>query len=336
MTSRERMRRALDFDTPDRLPREVWLLPATRLAHGAALDAFLERWPGDISQVKGGRCPARKAKGDPYQPGQSTDEWGCVFDNLLEGVHGEVRDPLVKDWSDLDKVEPPVEWLTVDTEAVNAFCRATDKFVFASGWARLWERLQFLRGSENALMDLADPDDEFFTLLDLIHDFYLKQYEVWARTEVDALVMMDDWGSQIALLCHPDTWRAWFKPRYAEYTRIAHEAGKKFFMHSDGFISDIYPDLIEIGVDAINSQLFCMDIEELGRRHRGQITFWGEIDRQQILPNGTEAETRAAVRRVAEALYRPEGGIIAQFSFAGDTKLENAEAVFDEWRKIGG
>jgi hypothetical protein len=144
---------------------------------------------------------------------------------------------------------------------------------------------------------------------------------------------MDDWGSQSSLLISPETWRRLFKPLYAEYIRVAHESGKKFFMHSDGYILDIYEDLIEIGLDAINSQLFCMNIEEIGKRFAGRLTFWGEIDRQHILPNGSTDEARAAVRRVHENLWR-NGGCLAQFSFEGETRMANAEAVFDEWTRL--
>ena len=98
---------------------------------------------------------------------------------------------------------------------------------------------------------------------------------------------MDDWGSQKSLLINPKQWRKIFKPLYKEYIDLAHQAGKKIFMHSDGYIFDIYGDLIELGLDAINSQLFIMDIEEIGKHFGGQITFWGEIDRQHLLPHGT-------------------------------------------------
>ena len=93
---------------------------------------------------------------------------------------------------------------------------------------------------------------------------------------------------------------------------------------------DIYEDLIEIGVDAINSQLFCMDIEEIGRQFAGRITFWGEIDRQHVMHTGTVAEVHAAVQRVIAALYRPAGGVIAQFELGADP-LANADAVFQMW-----
>lgn len=334
MKSRERVLRCLNFDRPDRPARDLWMLPAARITHGnAAIDDFRKRWPVDIVQCTVGRPRSRLAAGDPYVAGTATDEWGCVFENIMAGVHGEVQHPLLADYARLPEIRPPVEFLDVDTAAVNAFCRQTDLFVFGSGWARPYERMQFLRGTENLMMDIAEENDEFKALVALVHGFFREQYVRWAATEVDALVMMDDWGSQRSLLISPDQWRRLFKPLYAEYVRIAHGAGKKFFMHSDGYISDIYEDLIEIGVDAINSQLFCMDIEEIGRRYRGRIAFWGEIDRQRVLGAGTPDEARAAVRRVKENLWQ-EGGCIAQFSFEGDTRLENAEAVFDEWRVL--
>jgi uroporphyrinogen decarboxylase len=108
-------------------------------------------------------------------------------------------------------------------------------------------------------------------------------------------------------------------------------AGKHVFFHSDGMIADIIPDLVEIGVSALNSQLFCMDIEEIGRRFKGRITFWGEIDRQHVLPFGTPDQARAAVRRVRAALDDGTGGVIAQCEWGLRDPFENIAAVFEEW-----
>ena len=60
-------------------------------------------------------------------------------------------------------------------------------------------------------------------------------------------------------------------------------------------------------------QSFIMDIEEIGRRFKGRITFWGEIDRQHILSSPDVEVARRAVRRVADALYDGHGGVIALF-----------------------
>lgn len=142
---------------------------------------------------------------------------------------------------------------------------------------------------------------------------------------------MDDWGAQDRPLISPQMWREYFKPLYAEYCRIIHDAGKFVFFHSDGHIFDLISDLIEVGIDALNAQLFCMDIEEIGRRFKGQITFWGEIDRQWVLPFGSEDDVRAAVQRVRVALDDGRGGVIAQCEWGNDVSRENVAAVFEAW-----
>jgi uroporphyrinogen decarboxylase len=112
---------------------------------------------------------------------------------------------------------------------------------------------------------------------------------------------------------------------------MIHAAGKYVFMHSDGEISEIIPDLVEIGVDALNCQLFCMDIEALAATHGGQLVFWGEIDRQRILPMGGVEDVRAAVRRVRAAFERGDGGVIAQLEWGKDVPRANVEAAFAAW-----
>ena len=332
MTSRQRVRRALEFARPDRAPRQLWMLPVVWREHPkAAIDAFVQRWPSDMTWTPGGNDQAfkRLTRGDQWAAGQYIDEWGCTFTNIHPGVIGEVKTPLIDDWSKLDDFRTPDELLQIDAPTANAFCRSTELFTLAA-CPRPFERLQFLRGSENLYMDIAEESPAFTELLRRVHNFYLKEMQVWAATEVDGLMFMDDWGSQRSLLIDPAVWRRIFKPLYAEYIQIAHAAGKKTLMHSDGHIAAIYPDLIELGLDALNSQIFCMDIPDLGR-YRGKIAFWGEMDRQHILPRATVEESRAAAQLVLEHLWTPEGGFIAQFELGAGAKLENAHAVFEEW-----
>ena len=336
MTGRERVRRCIEFDCPDRVPRDVWVAPIALHEHGREkLDDFGRRWPTDVDSP-GVAQPALEAliEGEMFEAGTYRDEWGCAFENIQAGVHGEVKQPIVDDWSKLDRIRPPAEALELDIEAVNRACAAGDRFMLSGCCPRPFERAQFLRGSEDLLMDLAEESDELHELLRIVHDFFCKEFEVWGRTDVDGMRIMDDWGSQLALLTSPAQWRRIFKPMYADYARIARDAGKKMFMHSDGHIFEVYEDLIEIDVDVINSQLFCMDIEEIGRRFKGRITFWGEIDRQHILAYGTPADARAAVQRVVDNLYDPAGGVIGQFELGCATKLENADAVFQAWHDL--
>jgi hypothetical protein len=145
---------------------------------------------------------------------------------------------------------------------------------------------------------------------------------------------MDDWGTQRGLLIHPDAWVEIFKPLYKDYIEIAHRAGKKIFMHSDGHTLAIYPHLVELGLDAFNSQIFCIGLDELAA-FRGKITFWGEIDRQHLLPEGNPAQIHEAVRKVHESLWH-NGGCIAQCEFGPGAKPENVRQVFTSWDELTG
>jgi uroporphyrinogen-III decarboxylase len=333
MTSRELVKKSLEFDSPPRIPRQIWTLPWASDRYPEQLKAIQSEFPDDIISSPAFLRMTLKASGDPYTVGTFIDEWGCIFENRQQGVIGEVKQPALKDWQDLEQLRFPEELLSVDVEAVNAFCKGTDKFVLAGTCPRPFERLQFIRKTENLMVDLIEHPVEFERLLHKVHEFFLKELELWVATDVDGLTFMDDWGAQRALLISPTLWRNYFKPLYKDYIDMAHSHGKYIFMHSDGHISAIIPDMVELGLDALNSQLFCMDIEDIGRKFRGKITFWGEIDRQYILPFGTPEEVIHAVRRVKEALYQ-DGGVIAQCEFSAGGKPENVYLVFKTWQDL--
>ncbi len=333
VTPRELVKRSLELCSPPRIPRQLWLLPWAIDHYPKEVAEIQARFPDDIVTSPPFYKEALRTSGEEYAPGIFVDEWGCVFENRQKGVMGEVKEPLVKDWKDWETVRLPTERLSLDAERVNDFCRTTDRFVLAKTGARPFEQLQFLRRPENLFLDLIDRPPELFRLLERVQAFYLEEMTLWAETDVDALVFSDDWGSQSSLLVSPSLWRRMFKPLYRDYIDIGHRHGKYVFMHSDGCIADILPDLVELGLDALNSQLFCLDIEELGRIYGGKITFWGEIDRQYLLPFGTPAKIEAAVKKVHECLYR-EGGVIAQCEFGVGARPENVRAVFEAWETI--
>ncbi|MBK9121392.1 MAG: methyltransferase [Phycisphaerales bacterium] len=336
LTPRELVQRTLRFESTPRVPRQVWAGPLAAKAYPDELAALRRDFPDDIHGPEIHLPPVDCVRGDPEEVGTYVDEWGCAFVTLQQHVMGEVRDPLVKSYTgDLDKVRPPWAWVEINPDPVNRSCAASDGFMAALAPIRPFERMQFLRGTENLLKDIARRPAGFFTLRERVHEWACALLTHWVQTDIDGIVWYDDWGTQQNLLIRPQVWRELFKPLYADYVQIIHDAGKFAFMHSDGHIFDIYEDLIEIGIDAINSQLFCMDIEEIGRRFRGRITFWGEIDRQRLLAFGTADETRAAVQRVAQALYRGHGGVIAQCEFGPGCRPDTVRAVFEKWDRIG-
>ena len=324
---RELVKQAITFDRPSRLPRQLWLLPWARERYPDEVALIEQEFPSDIVTIPIFCSEPVPGQGNAHTVGTFVDAWGCEFENLQKGIIGEVKNPQIGDWTNTEHVVFPRQRLSVDLEQIATYCRDTDKYVLAGTCPRPFERLQFLRGTENLYLDLGRPPQAFRDFLQRLHEFYVEELTLWAQTDVDALMFMDDWGSQQSLLIAPDLWRELFKPLYAEYIDIAHRNGKHAFMHSDGYITDIIPDLIEIGLDVLNSQVFCMDVEDLGRRFGGKLCFWGEMDRQQLLPRATTEEIAAATRRLLAAFHQ-NGGFIAQSEFGPGALPENVREFF--------
>jgi uroporphyrinogen-III decarboxylase len=330
MNPRRLVQKTLTFDKPERIPRHKWFLPWAEENFPDYVQRLHTIFPDDIVSAPSVYNKSLPTRGDKHKKGTFVDEWGCVFTNPLDGAIGIVQTPLVAEWQDLDKLKPPDATLSLDRESVNSFCREADQFVLMGSFVRPFERFQFIRTMENAFIDFVEKPPELFQLLDIIHQHYLKEMEVWAQTEVDAICLMDDWGTQQGLLASPDVFRDMFLPMYKEYAEVARHFGKYLFMHSDGNILDIIPDLVETGVDAINAQIFCMGVKNLGEMCGGKITFWGEIDRQHLLPHGTREDIQKAVYEVWLHMYH-NGGVIGQCEFGLEAKPENVFTVYETW-----
>lgn len=337
MTGRERVLRALNFEPTDRVPMDIWVLPAARLAHGEAFAQLQKRYEDriDIMSFVGpfdhGFTP------EYYTVGTFTDPWGSVWRNLQPGVVGEVKQPIFADYEAMrGYVSPKAEFLRQWKQHKPALeqqlreARKTGKFLIG-GWVSVFERLQFLRGTEDLYCDIALEEPELFGLIELVMDYLRTYVDAWAQMDVDAIPFGDDWGTQISLLISPVTWVKLFQPLYQELFDRIHAAGKKVFFHSDGYIFDLYPHFIEMGVDAINSQLWCMGVEKVAEQFAGKITFWGEISRQNTLPNGTPEDVKASARKMMQLLRVNGGGLIGQSEMNRDVPLANVQAFYEAW-----
>ena len=335
MDSRERVIRTLEFNHPDRLPVDLWTLPATFLQYGKALEDLLASHERDIVALSGPLDIPSNPKS--YEPGTYTDDWGCTWTNLQAGMIGEVKKPVFETSEQFDTYRPPVEkfksqWREYRPELDQKIAgfRGKGKFILG-GWISVFERMQFLRGTENLYCDLAEQNDELLKLTGIVMDFYREYLKAWLEADIDGVTFGDDWGSQRALLISPQLWRKIFKPLYQELFTMITAKGKYIFFHSDGYIMDLYPEFIELGVKAINSQLWCMGVEKVAEKFAGKITFWGEISRQQTLPEGTPEDVKAAAEKMKKYLFVNGGGLIGQSETGRDVPLENIKTVLTCW-----
>ena len=104
--------------------------------------------------------------------------------------------------------------------------------------ARPFERLQFLRGTQNLYYDIGYGVPELRVLLEMVHEFYLEDIRIWCASDVDGIFFMDDWGTNTTLLIKPQMWRG-LQAAVPRYPEIIHAAGKFAFFHSDGHTQDI-------------------------------------------------------------------------------------------------
>lgn len=326
--------RTIEFNNPDRIPLDVWILPAAKMEYGEKLEQICASHETDIISFTGpfdhGFTP------EYYTPGKYTDPWGSVWTNIQAGIIGEVKNPVFEDYSKMVGYVNPVSQFKIEFEQNRPALeekiklgREKEKFLIG-GWISLFERMQYLRGTEELYCDIAAEEAEMFQMIDIIMEFMRGYVAKWLTVDVDAIAFGDDWGTQLSLLISPNSWRTIFKPLYKELIDMIKAAGKKVFFHSDGYIFELYPEFIELGVDAINSQLWCMGVEKVAEKFAGKLTFWGEISRQTTLPSGTPEEVKAAAETMKKYLYK-NGGLIGQSEINRDVPLANVEAMLGAW-----
>jgi uroporphyrinogen decarboxylase len=200
------------------------------------------------------------------------------------------------------------------------------------GWG-LFERSWNLRGFENALMDALAEPDFYAEMLDRLTDLYLAFVEYTADLPVDAIMFGDDWGDQRGVILGPERWRKFIKPRWARIYQEVHARGKLVVSHCCGSVGAIMPDIIEMGLDVLESvqpEAADMNPYELKRKWGDKITFWGGLGTQSTIPFGTPQEIGREVRRLCAEMGRGGGYILAPAKpLQPETPTENAAAVLE-------
>jgi RimK family alpha-L-glutamate ligase len=68
----------------------------------------------------------------------------------------------------------------------------------------------------------------------------------------DGFFMFEDLGWRQSMLISPDQWRTFLKPAVAQLGQFLREEGIDFWVHSDGAVIPVIPDLIDCGVRVLN------------------------------------------------------------------------------------
>jgi uroporphyrinogen decarboxylase len=337
LTRRERVRGALRQERVDRLPSQLHWTAAmgARLAEHFRVDASAlpARFDNHLVRVDLTHEGRLSADGRIRR-----DWWGAGFDTAEEGYF--VAHHPLAERADLDAFAWPEPWepgLLADASRIRAGV-GDDAFVVPNLGFALFERAWSLRGFENLFMDLASDQGFVEALLDRITEIQLVLVRRYIDLGVDGGYFGDDYGAQAGLLFSPTTWRRLIKPRLARLFAPFLERGLPVLMHSDGRIEDIVPDLVEIGLTALNPvQPEVLDHSWLRSTFGDRLAFYGGVSTQTVLPRGTPAEVRQAVGLCRERLA-PEGtGLLLAPShrLMSDVPMANVEALLAAFAEPG-
>jgi len=328
--SRERVLRAINFDYPDRPPISHAILPSAILYHGQALQEILKDVHEDFGWDFLPDLPVEKYP-PYYKKGEQYDGFGTLWSCKTDGEYGVPVKLPFEDWSRYDSyVWPDFEVKPVSCRLYSGHMNGKSEEYYARGaWFQFFEEMQQLRGFENVLTDIALREKEAYRLRDDLLEFSLKQLDKWLAWNYDGLHFADDWGTQTGLMISPDLWREFFKPAYKKMFDKVNGAGLDVHFHSDGFILDIIPDLLDIGVKVINCQSSIMGLDVLGKKFKGRVCFRTDLDRQKVMVFGTPSEVKKHIRDVFTSLGSEKGGIIACGEIGRDTPVDNIRAMYE-------
>ena len=319
MNGRERLMMALDGGQPDRVPCALsfyrvevdHLVPLSR-RRPDLVDVQFVRFTPSPEETRLQRAAL------PHEPDTRLGNPDQVATYARWGYHPERRErrnPLAEARS-LEELErfpfPDLRRPYLDRELPRQVDVLHAQGLAAGGnlphlGGELFEAAWRLRGLENFLIDLVRRPDWADFLLDRLAELGRRNAVTLARAGIDVLSLDDDVGMPGTMMIGPATWRRFFKPRMAGIVEAAREVspGLRVLYHSDGYFEPIVPDLVEIGVDAINPiQPEHMNAARIRARLGTRPALWGTVGRQTTFSFGSPQAIREEVRERIETLGR--------------------------------
>ena len=336
MTRRERVIEALNHRDADFIPYDIGFTQQ-------AWDKMVEYYGDEDFYSKiGSHISSCYYSGDPVpvpgRDGYFKDDFGVVWNrNGADKDIGVVEEWLLPE-PDISLFKAPAipeELLRQRCE--HALANAGDTFTAAALGFSLFERAWTLTGME-ALLAYMITDPEFVTaLLDKITAFNMEIIKIYLEYDFDCVHFGDDWGQQQGLIMGPVMWRKFIKPQLAKMYGMVKDKGLYVSQHSCGDIQEVYPDLVEIGLNIHQTfQPEIFDIRAIKAEYSGKLTFWGGISTQRLLPFETPEGLVAKSKEIMSIVGKGGGLIVAPtHAIPGDVPAENIAALIELFQNQG-
>jgi len=373
LNSRERALRAFNHEEPDRVPLEgvawgEWSYPFLKKVLLPYLGIEAGQVNGDAEGFSEAQDLLARRLGIDFRPitvGPPTDfQRRAEFDPLFENAWGLriAPDILQDEWGiqrqlNATKTQSRVikyplrgaenlnQYVFPDPEAPGRFegvenliktwgeeyaisASPSDGF-FMQGW--------YLRGFEDLILDMHSNPGFVDQIFDKLLKFYMSVGRRLAEMVVDVYVLSDDVAMQTGPIISAHLWRKYVKPRVRKLVSSLKKMGMYTLFHSDGNLEPLIPDLIEVGIDALNPvQPECMDPAKIKQLYGEELCLSGTISIQETLPFGSVEDVRNEVEKRIVTCGCGGGLIICPSNQAAiDVKPENFVAVYETAKKFG-
>lgn len=321
MTPRERWLAVLQREKPDRVPMDYWATGETndKLMRYLGCDGLEQLY--DRLHIDAPVFAGPTYVGPRLPPGE--DSFGCRYQaaDYGSGKYIECTHHPLAEFQTLGEIErgydrwPDPDWY--DYSVIPDQIQGKEMRPIQGGGSEPFLTYAFLRGQEQAMIDLVDQPEMVHFCLDRLFGFcYENTRRIYEQIPGKALLgyVSEDLGSQQSLLYSPAHIREFLLPRMKRMIELVHEGGAFVFHHDDGAIRRILPDVIDAGVDVLNPvQWRCagMEREGLKRDFGDELVFHGGVDNQQTLAFGTPDDVREEVLDNIRILGEGGGYILA-------------------------
>ena len=348
LTSRERVRLALQHQVTDRIPIAM-VCSGINPPADAAFDQLVRRTKGIdceayLRQIIDIRSVEPMYVGPRFEPG--VDIWGVRRKPLSFGAgsYDEIEYYPLAAAKTLDDIErhawPSTDWF--DYGSLNqsiARAQADGEHCLMIHNGNIFETTWYQRGFEQTLMDLLLNPELVQAILEHVADFmirhFVKMLEV-ADGRVDLAFTADDIGGQNGLLMSLPTWETHIKPLHTKLNHAIHQFGVKVIYHTDGAVMKAVPGLIEMGIDVLQALQFSargMDARTLKENYGQRLCFEGGVSVQTTLPFGSVEDVRRETSELISILGAQGGYILGpSHAIQAGTPPENILALFETAR----
>ena len=347
LTPRERWVAVLTRQKPDRVPMDYWGTPEATarlirhlgLSHSSeqllAKDLTLPAVEANMLRAEGPRARRELLKqlhvdfvvgvaprySGPSLP-SNEDVFGCRYQDVDygSGSYAEcVHAPLAQ-YKSVDEIEANYHWPDPDWwdySEISAQIKGWENYPIQGGYCEPFLKYKELRGDEQAYMDMAlNPELVQYCLDKLFNLAFIETTRIYEQIPGQVLLtyVAEDMGGQENLLISPAHIRKFLLPGMRRVIDLVHQAGAYVFHHNDGNCRRILPDLVQAGIDVLNTiQWRCKDMEREGlkRDFGSRLVFHGGMDNQSTLPFGTVEDVRHEVLDNLRILGEEGGYILA-------------------------